>query len=50
MNKDKSLTERVIVNFSPDDLKLLKEFCRRKRENMSGFIRRTIMETIQAST
>ena len=46
MNKDKSLTERVIVNFSPEDLEKLKEYCDRKRENRSGFIRRMIMEKV----
>jgi len=47
MNKDKSLTERVIVNFSPEDLKKLDEYCDRKRENRSGFIRRTVMEKVE---
>jgi len=46
MKREKSLTERVIINLSPDDLKKLDDYCREHREDRSGFIRRTVMENV----
>jgi metal-responsive CopG/Arc/MetJ family transcriptional regulator len=46
MKREKSLTERVIINLSPDDLKKLDDYCREHREDRSGFIRRTVMEKV----
>jgi hypothetical protein len=46
MSRRKSLTERVIINLSPDDLKKLQDFCRKNRESIAGFIRRTVMAVV----
>ena len=41
-----SLTERVTVNFSPAQLKRLKNYLQRYSENLGGFIRRAALEKL----
>jgi metal-responsive CopG/Arc/MetJ family transcriptional regulator len=47
LKREKSLTERVIINLSPDDLKKLDDYCEKHREDRSGFIRRTVMQEVE---
>jgi len=46
LKREKSLTERVIINLSPNDLKKLDDYCKEHREDRSGFIRRMVMEKV----
>jgi len=44
MSKDKSLTERVTINFSPDDLKAITEARQLLSQDLANFIRGATLE------
>ena len=45
-NHQRSLTERVIVNFSPAQLERLERYLQRYGESLGGFIRRAALEKL----
>jgi len=45
-NRQRSLTERVTVNFSPAQLERLENYLQRHGDNLGGFIRRAALEKL----
>ena len=45
-DRRRSLTERVTVNFSPEQLEKLQEYRRSRGEDLGGFIRRVTLEKL----